>query len=208
MTVRIDDFKTALAGGGARANLFRVNCNWPNGDIQGGANTAFGASATEALSSFMIKTAAMPARTIGEVIVPFRGRQLKVSGDTIYDAWTVQVINDNNFAVRNAFERWQDAINGAATNVSGRGVDASSFDSYTANMEIEQLSRTGAVIKRYVLYAAWPTVVDTIDVSYDSTDTIEEFAVTFAYQWWEANTTSEPTTGRVTADVAEVPVTQ
>lgn len=208
MTVRIDDFKTALAGGGARANLFRVNCNWPNADIQGLANTAFGAGETEALSSFMIKTAAMPARTIGEVIVPFRGRQLKVSGDTVYDAWTVQIVNDNNFAVRNAFERWQDAINGAATNASGRGVNASSFDSYTSNMEIEQLSRNGSVIKRYVIVGAWPTVVDTIDVSYDSTDTIEEFAVTFAYQWWEANTTSVSTTGRVSADIDTVPVTQ
>ena len=208
MTVRIDDFKTALAGGGARANLFRVNCNWPNGDIQGLANTSFGAGETEALSSFMIKTAAMPGRTIGEIIVPFRGRQLKVTGDTIFDAWSVQVVNDNNFAVRNAFERWQDAINGAASNVSGRGVDAASFDTYVANLEIEQLSRTGAVIKRYVIVGAWPTVVDTIDVSYDSTDTIEEFAVTFAYQWWEANTTSAPTTGRTSADIAEVPVTQ
>ncbi len=208
MTVRIDDFKTALAGGGARANLFRVNCNWPNGDIQGLANTSFGAGETEALSSFMIKTAAMPGRTIGEIIVPFRGRQLKVTGDSIFDAWSVQIINDNNFAVRNAFERWQDAINGAATNVSGRGVDAASFDTYVANLEIEQLSRTGAVIKRYVIVGAWPTVVDTIDVSYDSTDTIEEFAVTFAYQWWEANTTGAPTTGRTSADIAEVPVTQ
>ena len=68
MTVRIDDFKTALTGGGARQNLFRVNCNWPNGNIEGLANTPFGAGETEALSSFMIKTAAMPARTIGEVI--------------------------------------------------------------------------------------------------------------------------------------------
>ena len=208
MTVRIDDFKTALAGGGARANLFRVNCNWSNGDIQGLANTSFGAGETEALSSFMIKTAAMPGRTIGEIIVPFRGRQLKVTGDSIFDAWSVQIINDNNFAVRNAFERWQDAINGAATNVSGRGVDAASFDTYVANLEIEQLSRTGAVIKRYVIVGAWPTVVDTIDVSYDSTDTIEEVAVTFAYQWWEANTTGAPTTGRTSADIAEVPVTQ
>lgn len=207
MTVRIDDFKTALTGGGARANLFRVNCNWPNGNIEGLANTPFGAGETEALSSFMIKTAAMPARSIGEVIVPFRGRQLKVSGDTVFDAWTVGVINDNNFAVRNAFERWQDAINGAATNVSGRGVNAASFDSYVANLEIEQLSRTGAVIKRYVIVGAWPTVVDTIDVSYDSADTIEEFGVTFAYQWWESNTTSVPTSARTTADVTEQPVT-
>ena len=62
MTVRIDDFKTALAGGGARANLFRVNCNWPNGTIQGAANNPFGAAETEALSSFMIKAAQMPVR--------------------------------------------------------------------------------------------------------------------------------------------------
>lgn len=207
MTVRIDDFKTALAGGGARANLFRVNCNWPNGAIQGDANNPFGAAETEALSSFMIKSAAMPARSIGSVLVPFRGRQLKVTGDTVYDDWAITILNDNNFAVRNAFERWQDAINGAATNISGNGVDAGTFDSYVSNLEIEQLSRTGAVIKRYVIVGAWPTVVDSIGVSYDSTDQIEEFGVTFSYQWWEANTTVAPTSGRTTADIETPSVT-
>ena len=69
------------------------------------------------------------------------------------------------------------------------------------------MSRTGAVIKRYVIVGAWPTVVDSIGVSYDSTDQIEEFGVTFSYQWWEANTTVAPTSGRTTADIETPSVT-
>ncbi len=200
MTLRIDDFKAALAGGGARANLFRVNMSFPNAAIEGTANTPFGSAGAEALSSFMIKTAAMPGRTIGNIPVNFRGRQLKVSGDTTYDDWTLTITNDNNFAVRNAFERWQEAINGAVTNISGFGADAASFNTYVADLEIEQIGRGGEVIKRYVMKGAWPTTVDPIDVSYDNTDQIEEFGVTLCYQWWETDTTLSATS-RATADV-------
>lgn len=200
MTMRIDDFKAALVQGGARSNLFRVNMSFPNATIQGQANAAFGANGPEALSSFMIKSAAMPGRTIGNIPVNFRGRQLKVSGDTTYEDWTITVTNDNNFAVRNAFERWQEAINGAVTNVSGLGVNAASFNSYVADLEIEQLGRDGAVIKRYIMKGAWPTTVDPIEVSYDNTDQIEEFGVTLCYQWWESDQVVEAS-GRATADI-------
>lgn len=198
--MRIDDFKAALVQGGARSNLFRVNMSFPNATIQGQANAAFGANGPEALSSFMIKSAAMPGRTIGNIPVNFRGRQLKVSGDTTYEDWTITVTNDNNFAVRNAFERWQEAINGAVTNVSGLGVNAASFNSYVADLEIEQLGRDGAVIKRYIMKGAWPTTVDPIEVSYDNTDQIEEFGVTLCYQWWESDQVVEAG-GRATADI-------
>lgn len=198
--MRIDDFKSALAGGGSRANLFRVNMAWPNAVIEGQANTPLGATETEALSSFMIKTAQLPGRTINPIMVPFRGRMLKVSGDTIYEDWAIQITNDNNFAVRNAFERWQEAINGGVTNVSQYGLDASSFDSYTADLEIEQLGRNGQVIKRYIIKGAFPTSVDPIEVSYDMSDTIEEFGVMLSYQWWEADTTVEGSS-RTTSDV-------
>ena len=201
MTMRIDDFKAALVQGGARANLFRVNMSFPNATIQGQANAAFGANGPEALSSFMIKAAQMPGRTIGNIPVNFRGRQLKVSGDTTYDDWTITITNDNNFAVRNAFERWQEAINGAVTNVSGLGLNAASFNSYVADLEIEQLGRDGNVIKRYIMKGAWPTTVDAIEVSYDNTDQIEEFGVTLCYQWWESDQVVEAG-GRATADVS------
>ena len=198
--MRIDDFKAALVQGGARSNLFRVNMSFPNATIQGQANAAFGSNGPEALSSFMIKSAAMPGRTIGNIPVNFRGRQLKVSGDTTYEDWTITVTNDNNFAVRNAFERWQEAINGAVTNVSGLGVNAASFNSYVADLEIEQLGRDGAVIKRYIMKGAWPTTVDPIEVSYDNTDQIEEFGVTLCYQWWESDQVVQAG-GRATADI-------
>jgi len=200
MSLRIDDFKAALVQGGARANLFRVNLSFPNADIEGDANSAFGSSSTEALSSFMIKSAQLPGRTIGMIPVNFRGRQLKVSGDTTYEDWTITVTNDNNFAVRNAFERWQEAINGAVTNTSGGGVEAASFNSYVADLEVEQLGRDGNVIKRYVFRGAWPTTVDAIEVSYESTDTIEEFGVTLCYQWWETESTVDAS-ARATSDV-------
>ena len=192
-TLRIDDFKSAFTGGGARANLFRCRVYWPNGAIAGGADAQFGAQEGEILQSFMIKGASLPGSTIGMVEVPFRGRTLKVSGDRTYDDYAITVVNDQNFELRNAFERWHDAISGSVSNVSGRGLDSASFDSYVANIDVEQLGRAGEVLKTYKMVGAWPTTVDAIDVSYESGDTIEEFGVTFAYQWWEANTTEAPT---------------
>lgn len=194
MTLRIDDFKSAFVGGGARANLFRCRLYWPNAEIAGDADAIYGANAPELLQQFMIKSAALPGSTIGMIEVPFRGRMLKVSGDRTYEDFSCTIVNDNNFAIRNAVERWHDAISGNVSNVSGRGTDAASFDTYTANIEVQQLGRDGNVIKTYRMIGAWPTTVDPIDVSYESADTIEEFGVTFAYQWFESDTTSEPTT--------------
>jgi hypothetical protein len=189
--MRIDDFKTALAQGGARSNLFRATIFWPNADVRGEADQVIGG---DALHSFMIKAAALPGSTINSIPVPFRGRTLKVSGDRDFADWNITVINDNNFSVRNAFERWHDAINGNASNVSGRGFNAADFNSYVSTIEIEQLGRNGQAIKRYRLLGAWPTEVAQIDVSFDLGE-IEEFGVTFAYQWFETDTTSDPTTG-------------
>ena len=194
MTLRIDDFKSAFVGGGARTNLFRCRLYWPNAEIAGQADDQYGSAQPELLQSFMIKSASLPGSTIGFVEVPFRGRKLKVSGDRTFDDYTVTIVNDNNFAVRNAMERWHDAISGNVSNVSGRGLDSATFDSYTANIEVEQLGRDGQVIKNYRMIGAWPTTVDPIDVSYDNSDTIEEFGVTFAYQWFESGTTEAPTT--------------
>ena len=195
MTLRLDDFKTALAQGGARANLFRATVFFPNADIAGDANFNING---EALQSFMIKTAQFPGSTINPIEVPFRGRMLKVSGDRIFEDWTCTITNDNNFAIRNSFERWHDAINGNVTNVSGRGTNAASFDTYVGNVEIEQLDRAGTVIKRYRMIGAWPNTVDPIEVGYDNGE-IEEFGVTFSYQWWESETTDVATSSNFAA---------
>ena len=190
-TLRIDDFKTALAQGGSRANQFRATVFWPNAEIAGEANYNIGG---EPVQSFMIKQAQLPGSTITPIDVPFRGRVLKVSGDRTFEDVTMTITNDNNFAVRNAFERWHDAINGAVVNVSGRGTNAAAFDTYTGNVEIEQLARDGTPVKRYRLIGAWPNAVDPIEVAYDNGE-IEEFGVTFSYQWFESDTVDITTTG-------------
>lgn len=188
-TLRIDDFQAALSAGGARSNLFRATINWPNGGIQGGADERIG---TDKLNSFMIKTAQLPGSTINSIPVPFRGRVLKVSGDREYQDWSVNIVNDNNFIVRNAMERWHDYMSGAVSNIASGGVDTMDFVTYTANLEVEQLDRAGNPIKLYRFMGAWPTEVSPIELSYDVGE-VEEFSVNFTYQWFETDTVLDPT---------------
>jgi len=170
----VDDFKAKLIGGGARANLFKATIAFP----------AYAAGDTE-LTQFMCKAAQLPASVVGQIDVPYRGRQMKIAGDRTYENWTVTIINDTGFEVRDAMERWQNGIN---THVSNTGLTNPS--DYEADMSVDQLDKNGDVVKSYTFRSAWPVNVSSIDVSNDSADTIEEFTVEFAYQYWESNTTS------------------
>ena len=129
----VDDFKSKLRGGGARANLFKATINFPayaGGDVE--------------LTSFLCEAAALPASTIQPIIIPFRGRQLKIAGDRTFDNWTVTIINDTDFSTRNAIERWMNGINGHATNTGlVNPVD------YQADLIVEQLDKDGQAVKKY-----------------------------------------------------------
>lgn len=170
----VDDFKSKLTGGGARANLFKVTCNFPGyagGDVE--------------LTSFLIKAAALPASIIAPITIPFRGRQLQIAGDRTFEPWTVTIINDTNMEVRNAFERWMNGING---NKSNTGL-ANPTD-YQADMIVEQLDKAGNVTKRYDIRGTFPTNISAIELSYDTENAIEEFTVELQVQYWESDTTS------------------
>ena len=173
----LDDFKSRLIGGGARPNLFSVKVDFPGntgGDME--------------LASFMIKAASLPASVIGQIEVPFRGRKLKVSGDRTFETWTVTVINDTGMDIRNAFERWSNAISQHGVNESSY-VGTGALD-YMRNITVEQLDRSNATVKTYTLVDAWPLNVGNIELNYDTTDTIEEFTVEFQYQYWTSDTTT------------------
>lgn len=170
----IDDFKSKLAGGGARPNLFKATINFPaiaGGDVE--------------LTSFLVKAASLPASTVGPIVVPFRGRQLKIAGDRTFDPWMVTVINDVDFKVRNAFERWMNAINQHNANTG-----LTNPVSYQADMQIAQLDKAGKEVKVYNFRGTFPTALSAIELSYDSTDVIEEFQVELQVQYWESDTTS------------------
>ena len=172
----INDFKAKLAGGGARPNQFKVTMPFPGYSQVGGE--------IEELA-FLCKITQLPAMTVGPITVPFRGRQIKVAGDRTYADWTITVINDTNFKLRNAFERWQNGINNAT---DGEGLTNPA--DYQVDAFVDQLDRNGATIKSYTLRGAYPIDIAQIELDYGNNDTIEEFQVTFNYQYFESNTTT------------------
>ena len=172
----INDFKAKLAGGGARPNQFKVTMPFPGYSQVGGE--------IEELA-FLCKITQLPAMTVGMVTVPFRGRQIKIAGDRTYADWTITVINDTNFKLRNAFERWQNGINNAT---DGEGLTNPA--DYQVDAFVDQLDRNGATIKSYTLRGAYPIDIAQIELDYGNNDTIEEFQVTFNYQYFESNTTT------------------
>jgi hypothetical protein len=170
----VDDFKSKLRGGGARPNLFKATINYP-GYAGGDAE----------LTSFLCETAQLPGSTMGTIVVPFRGRQLKMAGDRTFAPWTVTIINDTDFDVRNAMERWMNGINAHSANTG-----LASPILYEADLFVEQLDRDAEVIKKYTFRGAFPTEVSPIDVSYASNDEIERFTVTFEYQYFDSENPS------------------
>jgi len=134
----------------------------------------------------MCKAASLPSSVIGQIDVPFRGRQLRVAGDRTFENWTATLYNDQEFQIRNGFETWLNAINAHA---SGLQSDLSPT-AYQAQIIVNQLDRTNAIIKTYTIEGAFPINISGVDVAYDNNDTIEEFTVEFAYQYWTSDTTS------------------
>ena len=172
----INDFKAKLAGGGARPNQFKVTMPFPGYSQVGGE--------IEELA-FLCKITQLPAMTVGMVTVPFRGRQIKIAGDRTFADWTITVINDTNFKLRNAFERWSNGINNMT---DGEGLTNPA--DYQVDAFVDQLDRNGATLKSYTLRGAYPMEVAAIELDYGNNDTIEEFQVTFNYQYFESNTTT------------------
>ena len=170
----IDDFKANLLGGGARANQFRVTITPP-------AGIAIGLDVRRA--SFLVRASNLPAQTLGEIVVPFRGRQIYIAGDrTFDDTWSTSFLNDTDFMVRNAMELWMNGINDLAD-----GTGTSTLADYQTDLQVEQLDRDDTILKTYIFRSAWPTSVAQIDLSSDTADAIEEFEVTWRYQHFEAS---------------------
>ena len=186
----ISQFKGQLTGGGVRPNLFEVTLNFPNGSGQSltfMSNDATPTQSEQDLTTdqvasklpFLVKAAALPASNITPVEVPFRGRVLKIAGERTFDSWTVTVLNDADFRIRTVLEEWMNGIS-RLTNGSGE-VDPSD---YTADANVDQLSRNGDVLRRYNMVGMFPTNVSEIPLSMDTTDTVEEFTVEFQVLYW------------------------
>ena len=190
MASTISNFKSQLKGGGARPNLFEVGVTCPTGWVDD----------AEREFKFLCKATSMPTQTIGSVDVPFRGRILKVAGDRTFEPWSVTVINDENFNVRRSFEKWAQKINNLTT-----GVGEVDPGKYMGIGYVHQLSRSttrgisdiagvdnqatsNKVVHTYKIDEIWPSEIGSIDLSYESSDAIEEFTVTFQVQYTNSST--------------------
>ena len=172
----INDFKAKLSGGGARPNQFKVVMPFPGyaqvcGEIEDLA--------------FLCQATSLPAMSIGTFTVPFRGRSIKIAGDRTIATWSVTVLNDTNFKLRNAFERWQNGINSMSDNEG-----LTNPGDYQVDAFVDQLDRNGATIKSYTLRGAFPNDITSIALGMGTNDSIETFDVTFDYQYFDTNTTT------------------
>ena len=164
----VNDFVNRLSGGGARANQFKVTVT---GGFMGGA-------ASSAMT-FLCRTSALPAMTVGEVPVPYRGRTVYVAGDRTYADWTVTVFNDNDWLVRGALESWSSGINNIGSSTAG----AQPPSSYYGEGQVQQLDRSENVIRTATIHGLWPTNVAEIALAYETNDVIEEFDCTFRFNY-------------------------
>ena len=187
MAHSLTDFKSKLIGGGARPNLFEVEIT--AGDLPDGVSKYDGD-----VFKYMCKAANLPASNVASIDVPFRGRTFKVNGDRTFDNWTITVINDTDFTIRRAFEEWTQFVANyqeasGATNpstymrtatVKHLGREKSNIGYGEGNSKGEGL----IPIAQYKFVDIFPVNVSAIDLSYDTTDTIEEFTVEFAVNYW------------------------
>ena len=181
MAFNVAEFRANMIGDGARPNLFSVSLTFPT---IANNSTAAGQKVT-----FMAKTAQLPGSTVGTVPVYYFGRELKFAGNRTFTDWTLTIINDEDFTIRNSIESWMNAINSHASNV--RNPAALSNNGYTVDATVTQYGKTGGELKKYKFVGLFPVDLAPIDLDWGSNDAIEEYQTTFAYQWWEAdNTTS------------------
>ena len=170
----IDDFKANLIGGGARANQYRVTITPPPG-------IAIGLDVRR--TSFLVTASNLPASTLGEIPVPFRGRTIYVSGDRpAPETWTTTFMNDTDFMIRNAMERWSNGINDFANNTG-----LTNPADFQTDLQVEQLDRDDTILKTYILRNCFPTSIAEITLDMSANDAIETFGVTWKYTHLEAS---------------------
>jgi hypothetical protein len=174
----LNDFKNRISGGGARPNLFECEITFPDN-----LNLGFGGNDVEDTTRFLIKSAQLPASTINVIDIPFRGRNLKIAGDRTFADWSVTIINDEDFLIRNAMEEWSNRINSFEGNL--RSFGSASPLLYKSDATVTQFSKTGVPIREYTFHGIYPADVSNIDLDWDATDSIEEFRVTFLYDYWD-----------------------
>lgn len=183
MPFNVQQFRASMVTDGARSALFDVQLTFPLAVGTGGtAPGSFGSAQQQV--TFRARSTSLPGDSISSIGVNYFGREIKLAGNRSFTDWSIQVIQDEDFNLRNAFERWMSGINSHVSNLRLPAM-LPGDGGYQQDAYVTQYSKTGVPIKAYKLVGCFPTDVSAIDVDW-ANDGIEEFGVTFAYQWWES----------------------
>ncbi len=175
MPFNVNDIRAQLTGGGARPNLFEVVLAFPAIAIPGAASSKM---------TFQCKAAQLPGSTLGMIEVPYFGRKIKIAGDRTFEEWTTTVIQDEDMIIYDACLRWSNSINTHETNFREAG---NSPRDYQSSADVIHYGKAGAEIKRVNIVNMWPSVVAPIELGWETNDQIEEFQVTWQYDYWTSN---------------------
>ena len=180
MAFAVSEFKSNLKQGGARPSLFSVSLNYPVG------------LTPPTKSEFLVKNTIIPTSTIGTYDVHFHGKAIRVAGDRTFETWDTTIINDEDFGIRNALERWMDRIANQQLNTRSEELNRSIFGTkkeegtqarYKADIKVTQFSKSGKALRDYKFMGAFPTSLSSINLGWDVSD-IEEYTCTWAYDYW------------------------
>ena len=181
MAFAVTEFKSNLKQGGARPSLFKVIFSYPIGIAK---------PTPPDQASFLVKTATIPASTVGSFDVFYHGKAIHVAGDRTFDTWDTTIINDEDFGIRNTLESWMAAISDHSLNTRDKSVFATSGDQaegdsakYKSTLQVQQLSKAGEDLRTYIFKGAWPSALSTINLDWSSSE-IEEFTCTWMYDSW------------------------
>ena len=181
MAFNVQDFRSSLRYDGARPNLFEVTISTAGLGIGNIGNDMV----------FKCRTAQLPEDNIGVIPVNYFGREIKVAGNRTFPEWTVTVLNDEDFKIRNALELWMSGLNSHVSNL--RDPAYRENRQYTTDAYVTQYGKSGNKIAQYKMVGCFPINLTPIDLDWASNDTIEEFSITWAFQWWENYRTTDST---------------
>ena len=171
MAFNINEIRSNLALGGQSPTLFQVEMTNP-------AN-----SAGDIKTPFFVRASQVPASTLGFIEIPYFGRKVKIAGDRTFAESNDTLMNDEDFLIRNAMEEWMQTINSHLGNIRGFG-SAADLE-YKSSAQVIQYSKTGVPIREYTFNGIFPVNITEMEVDWNATDIIQEFQVTFQYDWWE-----------------------
>jgi len=180
MPFSINNFRAQLTGQAARPNLFEVTIPFPTAVQTGEAGQKM---------TFMCKGAQIPGVNLGMVEVPYFGRVIKLAGNRTFDEWTTTIINDEDFAVHGGLINWMNAINS-----HGENDRLLSGTDYQVDAQVVHYAKDGSIAKTITMVNCWPSAVAAIDLDWSSNDQLEEFSVTWQYDYWKATDSVHSTT--------------